>query len=58
MYSRTVIKVDQQNKQYDFEIKGAKIFATANDVHNRLPDFSNNICRFKLLMTLSYQYQL
>ncbi len=29
------IKVDQQKKQYDFEIKGAKVFATANDI-NRL----------------------
>jgi replication-associated recombination protein RarA len=29
------VKVDQQRKQYDFEIKGAKIFATANEI-NRL----------------------
>ena len=26
------VKVDQQKKQYDFEIKGAKVFATANDI--------------------------
>jgi replication-associated recombination protein RarA len=26
------IKVDQQKKQYDFEIKGAKVFASANDI--------------------------
>jgi replication-associated recombination protein RarA len=26
------VKVDQQKKQYDFVIKGAKIFATANDL--------------------------
>jgi hypothetical protein len=26
------VKVDQQKKQYDFTIKGAKIFATANDL--------------------------
>lgn len=29
------IKIDQQHKSYDFEIKGVKVFATANDV-NRL----------------------
>jgi Holliday junction DNA helicase RuvB len=26
------IKVDQMRKQYDFEIKGAKVFATCNDI--------------------------
>jgi Holliday junction DNA helicase RuvB len=26
------VKVDQQKKQYDFEIKGAKIFATCNEL--------------------------
>jgi hypothetical protein len=26
------VKVDQQRKQYDFEIKGAKVFASANDI--------------------------
>jgi MoxR-like ATPase len=25
------VKVDQQKKQYDFEIKGAKVFATCNE---------------------------
>src|SRR5215469_4146121 len=29
------IKVDQQKKQYDFEIKGAKVLATCNEI-NRL----------------------
>ena len=29
------VKVDQQRKQYDFEIKGAKVFATCNEI-NRL----------------------
>ena len=29
------VKVDMQKKQYDFEIKGAKVFATANEI-NRL----------------------
>jgi replication-associated recombination protein RarA len=29
------VKVDQQRRQYDFEIKGAKVFATCNDI-NRL----------------------
>ena len=27
------VKVDQQKKQYDFEIKGAKIFVTCNEIH-------------------------
>jgi hypothetical protein len=26
------VKVDQQRKQYDFEIKGAKVFVSANDI--------------------------
>src|SRR5215471_15001002 len=26
------VKVDQQKKQYDFEIRGAKVFATCNDL--------------------------
>lgn len=26
------IKVDQQKKQYDFQIKGAKVFASCNDI--------------------------
>jgi hypothetical protein len=29
------VKVDQQKRQYDFEIKGAKIFSTCNEI-NRL----------------------
>jgi holliday junction DNA helicase RuvB len=29
------VKVDQQKKQYDFQIKGAKVFATCNEI-NRL----------------------
>jgi hypothetical protein len=29
------VKVDQQKRQYDFEIKGAKVFATCNEI-NRL----------------------
>ncbi len=27
------IKVDQQRKSYDFEIKGAKVFATCNEIN-------------------------
>jgi replication-associated recombination protein RarA len=27
------VKVDQQRKQYDFEIKGAKVFATCNEIY-------------------------
>jgi MoxR-like ATPase len=26
------VKVDEQRKSYDFEIKGAKVFATSNDI--------------------------
>jgi hypothetical protein len=26
------VKVDQQKRQYDFEIKGAKVFASCNDI--------------------------
>jgi hypothetical protein len=26
------VKVDQQKKQYDFQIKGAKLFATCNEI--------------------------
>jgi hypothetical protein len=29
------VKVDQQKKQYDFQIKGTKVFATCNEI-NRL----------------------
>ena len=29
------VKVEQRRKQYDFEIKGAKVFATTNEI-NRL----------------------
>jgi hypothetical protein len=29
------VEIDQQKKQYDFEIKGAKVFATCNGI-NRL----------------------
>ena len=27
------VKVDQQKKQYDFQIKGAKVFATCNEIN-------------------------
>jgi Holliday junction DNA helicase RuvB len=27
------IKIDQMKRQYDFEIKGAKVFATCNEIH-------------------------
>ena len=29
------IKIDQQQKQYDFDIKGAKVFATPNNRYIR-----------------------
>src|ERR1700758_5870527 len=27
------VKIDQQKRQYDFEIKGAKVFATCNEIN-------------------------
>jgi hypothetical protein len=31
------IKVDQQHKQYDFELRGLKVFATSNDLSKLKP---------------------
>jgi len=45
------VKVDQQRKQYDFEIKGAKVFATANEI-NRLSKSLQS--RFRRLFLPSY----
>jgi hypothetical protein len=30
------IKVDQQRRSYDFEIKGAKLFATCNEINRTI----------------------
>jgi len=45
------IKVDQQRKSYDFEIKGAKVFATCNEI-NRLSKPLQS--RFRRLYLLPY----
>jgi len=45
------VKVDQQKKQYNFEIKGAKIFATCNEI-NRLSKPLQS--RFRRLFLPSY----
>ena len=45
------VKVDQQKKQYDFEIKGAKIFGTCNEI-NRLSKPLQS--RFRRLFLPSY----
>jgi hypothetical protein len=48
------IKVDQQRKQYDFEIKGAKVFATCNEI-NRLSEPLQS--RFRRLFLPRYTEQ-
>jgi replication-associated recombination protein RarA len=48
------VKVDQQRKQYDFEIKGAKVFATCNDI-NRLSKSLQS--RFRKLFLPRYTEQ-
>ena len=45
------IKVDQQRKSYDFEIRGAKVFATCNEI-NRLSKPLQS--RFRRLYLLKY----
>jgi hypothetical protein len=45
------VKVDQQKKQYDFEIKGAKIFGTCNEI-NRLSKPLQS--RFRMLFLPRY----
>ena len=42
------VKVDQQRKQYDFEIKGAKVFATANDLNKLSPPLRSRFRRLNL----------
>ncbi|MGB8937171.1 MAG: AAA family ATPase, partial [Candidatus Nitrosopolaris sp.] len=48
------IKVDQQRKSYDFEIKGAKVFATCNEI-SRLSKFLQS--RFRCLHLPRYTEQ-
>jgi predicted transport protein len=48
------VKVDQQKKQYDFQIKRAKIFATANEI-NRLSKTLQS--RFRRLFLPKYTEQ-
>jgi DNA polymerase III delta prime subunit len=45
------VKVDMEKKQYDFEIKGAKVFATCNEI-NRLSKPLQS--RFRRLYLLKY----
>ncbi|MGA9151972.1 MAG: AAA family ATPase [Candidatus Nitrosopolaris sp.] len=37
------VKVDQQRKQYDFEIKGAKVFATCNEINRLLKPLQSRL---------------
>jgi MoxR-like ATPase len=46
------VKVDQQKKQYDFEIKGAKVFATCNEI-----DKLSSQSRFRRLFLPRYTEQ-
>jgi hypothetical protein len=45
------VKIDQQKRQYDFEIKGAKVFATCNEI-NKL--FKSLASRFHKLFLSRY----
>jgi hypothetical protein len=48
------VKVDQQKKQYDFQIKGAKIFATCNDINKLSKPLAS---RFRKLFLPRYSEQ-
>jgi MoxR-like ATPase len=48
------IKVDQQRKQYDFEIKGAKVFATCNEINKLSKPLAS---RFRKLFLPRYTEQ-
>src|SRR5215467_11939322 len=43
------VKIDQQKKQYDFQIKGAKIFGTCNEINRPLQS------RFRRVSTKVYR---
>ena len=45
------VKVDQQKKQYDFEIKGAKVFATCNEINRQSKHLQS---RFRKLFLSKY----
>jgi MoxR-like ATPase len=42
------VKVDQQRKQYDFEIKGTKVFATAKEVSRLFKPLQSRLRRLFL----------
>jgi hypothetical protein len=48
------VKIDQQKKQYDFEIKGAKIFATCNEINKLSKPLAS---RFRKLFLPRYTEQ-
>jgi replication-associated recombination protein RarA len=48
------VKVDQQRKQYDFEIKGAKVFATCNEINKLSKPLAS---RFRKLFLSRYTEQ-
>jgi replication-associated recombination protein RarA len=48
------VKVDQQKKQYDFEIKGAKVFATCNEINKLSKPLAS---RFRKLFLPRYTEQ-
>jgi MoxR-like ATPase len=48
------VKIDQQKKQYDFEIKGAKVFATCNEINKLSKPLAS---RFRKLFLPSYTEQ-
>jgi hypothetical protein len=48
------VKVDQQKKQYDFQIKGAKVFATCNEINKLSKPLAS---RFRKLFLPRYTEQ-
>jgi hypothetical protein len=48
------VKVDQQKKQYDFKIKGAKVFATCNEINKLSKSLAS---RFRKLFLSRYTEQ-
>jgi hypothetical protein len=48
------VKVDQQKKQYDFTIKGAKVFATCNEINKLSKPLAS---RFRKLFLSRYTEQ-
>ncbi len=50
------VKVDQQRKSYDFEIKGAKVFATSNDISRLSKPLQSRFTRLHLPRYTREQY--